>query len=100
MLDDSEWHVRKAAVRTMARLEPKELANHAAALVSTLKASASSGYSGYAYVRKAVVQTLAKLEPAELARHAEALRMAAKKDKDSAVREAATNVLAKLQASG
>ena len=100
VLDDSEWHVRKAAVRTMARLEPKELANHAAALVSTLKASASSGYSGYAYVRKAVVQTLAKLEPAELAGHAEALRMAAKEDKDSAVREAATNVLAKLQASG
>ena len=76
-------------METLGKLEPAALAQHGAALVARLEDS-------YWNVCKAAVQTLGKLEPAALAQHEQALAKAA--EEDSAVGDAAAEVLAKLRA--
>ena len=67
------------------------LAQHVAVLVARLEDSDWR-------VRMAAVETLGKLEPAALAQHEQAIAKAAEEDKNSAVRDAAAEVLAKLRA--
>ena len=89
-LEDSDSHVRRAAVSTLATLEAATLAQHAPAILARLEDSDWR-------VRMAAVSTLAKLDAATLAQHAPAI-VARLEDSDSDVREAAVLTLAKLDA--
>ena len=83
--------VRRAAVKTLGKLQPAALAQHGAAIVAKLEDSKWQ-------VRQAAVETLGKLDVADLAQHEQAIAKAAKEDKDSNVRRAADKLLGKLRA--
>ena len=62
-LEDSDVNVRKAALETLAKLDPAPLARHADAVVERLQDSDS-------FVRLEALATLCKLERATFAQHA------------------------------
>jgi len=88
LLEDSDEHVREAAVQTLGKLDSAALAQHGATLVAKLEDSD-------VHVRQAAVQTLGKLEPAVLAQHGAALA-ARLEDSMWVVRNAAVEALGKL----
>ena len=99
-LDDSDGRVREAvshvrlmALDTLGKLEAAAIADHAAALVDTLKDSEW-------HVRLAAVQTLSKLEAAALAEHAVAALVDTLEDSEWRVRQAAVQTLGKLERAG
>ena len=88
-LDDSDWAVRARALRTLGKLEPAILAQHAHAVLARLEDSNSR-------VREAALKTLGKLEPTLLAQHAGAV-VARLEDSFLYVRRAALDTLGKLK---
>eukprot|EP00966_Prymnesium_polylepis_P122858 2840435-Prymnesium_polylepis.1 len=75
MLEDSDWKMRQAAVNTLGKLAPEDLATHTSALAARLKDSFAEGHSGdwWVPVINDAVVTLRKLAPDVLATQAPAL---------------------------
>ena len=84
-----EQRVIGAGLKTLGKLEPAVLAQHADDIVANLADENSD-------VREAAVKTLGKLEPAVLALHADAI-VAKLADEDGFVRRAALHTLGKLE---
>ena len=87
-LDDSDWAVRARALRTLGKLEPAILAQHAHDVLARLEDSDW-------IVRREALATLGKLEPTTLAQHADAV-LAMLEDSDWNVRRAALCTLGEL----
>ena len=88
-LEDSYWFVRMRALRTLGKLDPATLAQHAGAVVARLEDS-------HCLVRVRALGTLGTLEPMTLAQHADAV-VARLEDFHWLVRQAALETLAELE---
>ena len=87
--EDTDWQVRKEALKTLGKLEPATLVEHAGRVGVQLE-------DPHWAVRKAALKTLRKLKPATLAQHAAAV-LARLYDSKPLVRKTALETLGKLE---
>ena len=87
--EDTDWQVRKEALKTLGKLEPATLVQHAEDVALSLKDSSP-------VVRWQALKTLGKLEPATLVEHAGRV-VVQLEDPHWAVRKAALKTLRKLK---
>ena len=87
--EDTDWQVRKEALKTLGKLEPATLVQHAEDVALSLKDSSP-------VVRWQALKTLGKLEPATLVEHAGRVGVQLE-DPHWAVRKAALKTLRKLK---